>query len=953
MSYWVGGSGNWSDAANHWAATSGGAPGAGNLPDSTKDAIFDAASNPTAYTVTVDGTATCKDLNFSAAPSVSGTITFTGTNRTVNVYGHVTLLAGMNFTFTNNLQLLGAVTHNFTSNGVAITSATQIANSTVGGSMVLQDALNMSNVGSNVNIYAGNFDSQGFNITTGYFLISATGTITLGASIVTLNVPTGSAAWTCPAGATFSGASSEIVINAPLGSFAGGGKTYGTVRWTAYGYTAASISGANTFATLSIIGNAAKTNEMRLAANQTVTGTLTLTGNSAINRLFFRSDTPGTARTVTAAAVALTNVDFMDITGAGAAAPFTGTSMGDCLGNSGITMDASVQQTATGTASFTWSTHGWTTRVPLPQDDVVIPNAFVAGRRITLDMPRLGRNITCTCTGGAEFFLSHNGSYIFGSLTLNSGVVPISGSQNPVFAGRSACTLTSAGFIWSVGLNIQMPGGKLTLQDAFTSTLGSLGASITYGEFDLNGFTATFAGRVSTSTGAPTLTFGNGTLIVNSTGADPLGFSWTNGTISAANGTLKVGQPRTQGIQSLNLGAFNYGTVWVSGTNYGPVHINGVGAGLAVGTLKSDNPNCHIFFTGGQTVTIGAWDVNGAAPGSDKYINFIGANANGNNVTTPDSATADITGDIAIVVRALLNDWSNGTQMFVSKMQSSGQYSYQFYLESNGAPVFRYSTTGSDLVQTGAGATAVPFADQAYGWLAVTRNATTGDVKYWTSSDGSSWSQLGSTRSTTAGNMFSSTSLVEVGSQLNGLAGYYANGRFRRVMIFNGIPPMLGGSASASPVLDCNAADYTSGRTWVAATGETWTMNGAAVVLADNLIHVGSTTDAAHNLVKSGSGLVSASNLSVRRSAATPASTWYAAGSSVDQGNNSGWNFDRTAMADLFDEDDLASMYAYLWQPSIGSLLRGAVSSRGPLRGVVPNAGLSGSVSTPTIVGRG
>ncbi len=45
--YWVGGTGNWSDAANHWASTTGGAPGSAGVPGATDNAIFDANSGLT------------------------------------------------------------------------------------------------------------------------------------------------------------------------------------------------------------------------------------------------------------------------------------------------------------------------------------------------------------------------------------------------------------------------------------------------------------------------------------------------------------------------------------------------------------------------------------------------------------------------------------------------------------------------------------------------------------------------------------------------------------------------------------------------------------------------------------------------------------------------------------------------------------------------------------------
>jgi len=52
--YWVGGAGNWSDDVNHWATTSGGAPGAGNIPGAADTAIFDANSCTAACTVALD-----------------------------------------------------------------------------------------------------------------------------------------------------------------------------------------------------------------------------------------------------------------------------------------------------------------------------------------------------------------------------------------------------------------------------------------------------------------------------------------------------------------------------------------------------------------------------------------------------------------------------------------------------------------------------------------------------------------------------------------------------------------------------------------------------------------------------------------------------------------------------------------------------------------------------------
>ncbi len=68
--YWVGGAGDWSDATNHWATTSGGAPGAGNLPDATTNVFFDATSG--AVAVAIDTAVTIGSLTING---YTGTIT--------------------------------------------------------------------------------------------------------------------------------------------------------------------------------------------------------------------------------------------------------------------------------------------------------------------------------------------------------------------------------------------------------------------------------------------------------------------------------------------------------------------------------------------------------------------------------------------------------------------------------------------------------------------------------------------------------------------------------------------------------------------------------------------------------------------------------------------------------------------------------------------------------------
>lgn len=64
--------------------------------------------------------------------------------------------------------------------------------------------------------------------------------------------------------------------------------------------TAHTVSGSNTYTTLTRTGTATKTDTLTLSANQTLSGTLTLAGNSATNRLLVQSSTKGTTYTLSA-----------------------------------------------------------------------------------------------------------------------------------------------------------------------------------------------------------------------------------------------------------------------------------------------------------------------------------------------------------------------------------------------------------------------------------------------------------------------------------------------------------------------------------------------------------------------------------------------------------------------------------------------------------------------------
>jgi hypothetical protein len=165
-----------------------------------------------------------------------------------------------------------------------------------------------------------------------------------------------------------------------------------------------------------------------------------------------------------------------------------------------------------------------------------------------------------------------------------------------------------------------------------------------------------------------------------------------------------------------------------------------------------------------------------------------------NYASSPDSAALSITGDIDIRVRLAMNDWTpSASQMFVAKdVGADSNRSWQFNVQASGRPSFAWSPTG-----TGAGyiqvtcSEAVPAADFEIKWVRVTLDVDDGSgnrvIRFFTSEDGATWTQLGTT-TTTAGtaSIADTTAAVEIGSVSNGGAQPFA-GRIYRVQIRNGI----------------------------------------------------------------------------------------------------------------------------------------------------------------------
>jgi len=508
--------GNYSADAT-WSTTSGGAADTVK-PDATDDVVFDANSG----NVTVDATAVAKTID-----QTGYTNTLTHNAFTLTVSGSVTLAA-------TKYTTSGAATLAMNATGTLISAGNTLYNLTTSvGTITLGDASNISNLFTHTSgtlITDGGAGTLTHNWYIFYSYNSNTRTITLGNS--TINISANNTSWdmTAAANLTLNADTSTINMtgsNADLrvGWLSGGSKTFNIVNFTGSGNAVVTSGYQNTFATLTRTGTAVKTDGFIIYGQDiVVTGTLSLAGNSATNRLLVKSYILGSAHTITVTGANLTgttNVDFMDITFADNKVGDTdltnggANSIGDAggntrtLGTGNLVMTTAVKQYWQTVAGGTWSTvANWTSRVPLPQDDVDLGNTALAtpitynsGVTVTADMPRLGKSISWTgagYTGTKPTWTFSTSNSVYGSLTLISGMT-FSQIGTTTFYGRASYIVTSAGQSFA-GLAISAPGGTYTLQDALIAGEMTVinGGLITAGKSVTTGFFASSNSNVRT-----------------------------------------------------------------------------------------------------------------------------------------------------------------------------------------------------------------------------------------------------------------------------------------------------------------------------------------------------------------------------------------------------------------------------------------------------------------------
>jgi hypothetical protein len=536
--YWVGGSGSWdATTTTNWSATSGGAGGA-SAPTSSDNVIFNSASNATLYTVTVGTDAACADI--TAAGALVGNVTFSlGATAVISCFGSFTLAAtgitwtasvGGSFVYFKATTTGKTVTTNGVSFGASVPSFDG-----VGGGWTLGSALTS---GGSVQLLNGSLNTGNFNITASNFGGSGTGVreFILGSSTITLS---GAIGWNAGTSTNFTlnAGTSTITCSNASPAFAGGGLTFYNVNFTSNALGATTITGANTFNDLNQTSRSATGLRIfTLGANQTVSGTLTLgAANTSIRRIQVTSDIVGTQRTITlnGTLATLADVDFRNIATAGSVGTWTGTRIGNGLGNNGITFTAAKDVYWNLAAGGNWSATGWATtsggtpnanNFPLGQDKIIIENTGLnTSATITFDTNWwLGELDASTRSNAMTLASAAIAPRIYKNVTLSSAVT-MTGTGAWQFFGQGTTQILDVNTATFVPpITIDSPGGTLQLAE---NTTCSSTVTLTSGTLNLNNNVLTCNVFTSSNTNTRAISFGTASININGRNATILTIS--------------------------------------------------------------------------------------------------------------------------------------------------------------------------------------------------------------------------------------------------------------------------------------------------------------------------------------------------------------------------------------------------------------------------------------------
>jgi len=203
--------------------------------------------------------------------------------------------------------------------------------------------------------------------------------------------------------------------------------------------------------------------------------------------------------------------------------------------------------------------------------------------------------------------------------------------------------------------------------------------------------------------------------------------------------------------------------------------------------------------------------------GADNY--YFGSGVAFNYCSTPHNTNNQLIGDFSI--EAKINTKSSTTlQQIVGKYNGGGGGQGTFFLRFNSTNFVQLwlMQGASDISYTST--SAFPYAVNTDSYIRVSRNSTSGEIKIYTSLDGITYTQLGTTLAGVTGALNNNALDMLVGASIGGVS-YPFTGNIYYVKIYKDL-------TFTTPTQTFNPATYnasTSQIAWTSATGEVWTIS--------------------------------------------------------------------------------------------------------------------------------
>lgn len=637
---------NWS-TDNNWSTTSVTGTANTTAPTSADDVIFGSASQNT----TLSAAGACLSIDFTNGGTSNFGGTFTHGAFNLEVYGNFKASSTMTYTVTNGL--VSNTTFKATTTGWTITSngktLTQFTFDGVGGEWTFQDAMTLNFA---LTLTNGSLKTNGKTVSTQYFIATSANTksITFGATNMTV---TGTdlfgfgqgAFYLNPTGTTISATSLTLTCNGAI-------STSVTQNFAGAWIGVLTISNINAFmtglggcliGTLVMSGaSTSATGGAFLFDGDVVAFNFSPTGVGVTGRLWLRSSVRGTQRTITVdttyghSAYGTSNyLDFQDIVPAGTPSVPTGgtagiwgtgtgsnTSYGDA-GNNGANISFTTPVTRWMAAGGNWqdatcwsATNSPRTAgasAPLCHDTAILDATSGSGTLTMQARILLPATVTCTGFTGTISFNNAIKFFMFGSLTLGSGMT-ISAGTNRYLYFHNTGTVTSNGKTFPMTIAVEAPSDTVTFADAFvcTGTFYHIMGTVT-----MTSASVSFPAYASAYSYTRALNLGSNTVSVTGSGT-VWDYSVTTG-LSVSCGTSIIDfTDATATTKTISFGGQTFYTIRMSGTGTGTYYFYGGFAGgfgnfTCTNFISTKTNAFTIQFAWLGSFTIGSWQVSGSS----------------------------------------------------------------------------------------------------------------------------------------------------------------------------------------------------------------------------------------------------------------------------------------------------------------------------------------------------